>query len=132
MRWCSYKDPSYLTDEESRFLRDPRFRRFVTVLEWARSIAGVALTLLAVFALLLVGVVFRVSNWVWIASSVVAIFILSWVVSRISFLKRAPVRCSRCARLMDREHEIAGNRRDYFFVCRRCKRYVFVDSLFGD
>jgi len=67
MHWCSYKDPSYLTDEESRFLRDPGFRRLVTVLEFVRSIAGVVLTLLATFIILLVGVVFRVSNWVWMA-----------------------------------------------------------------
>ena len=133
MKRRPFPDPLYVVDDESAFLRSIVRRRLVTAFEWFYFFASGLGVILFLFVLLIIGVIVGMPNWLWISLSIVVMLGGSWAVSHIALLRRVPLRCSRCSRLMERHsHDYSGGGNAVFYICTRCKKYVDSEVSYGD
>jgi hypothetical protein len=117
----NYPDPSYEHDYESEFLVSPVKRRLL----WGYSFGRFLVTSLILFFILLGASTyfsaFSVGYWVALFLTIA----ISMGLVRVSFFRKVPLRCSRCARHMGREmRDLKGDRGAIFYVCHPCKRYI--------
>jgi hypothetical protein len=127
----SYPDSTFSPDGNSSFYSDQRLRSALTLLEVSRFFIGCAAATLFLVVLVLVGIVFKINGTLWIVLCCLLSVGLGWVFSFLPIVRRVPLRCSRCLRLMCRvTKKCSSDPAAVFYICASCKLYV--DSGHGE
>ena len=121
MQWRSFSDPSYVPDHSSEFLRNPALRRRVLFFDILRSVICFGLVLTLSFILLVLGAATQAN--IWLLGGIIFVIVggLGYVVSKSSWLRKVPVKCSKCLNYMERTSQ---KRSEIFYICPECKRYI--------
>lgn len=125
MIWRRYPDVTYVPDHGNRFVRDESLRRAIRVREVVRLLAASAVLVALLFGVYLVSVIEGLAGWGLAVLMILALSLAGAVISKLRFLKAAPICCAVCSREMLRERQPGPGGGDaLFFVCHPCKRYV--------